>query len=389
MFRVKFSLISSLRRPGGLIGMIALVAIVESFIGLHSMRFSDVDEWAYRWTSRKASRGVKDCQILLFGDSLIKLSTIPKIIEERTGKSVFNLALSGSQAPATYFLLRRVLDSGARPEAVVVDFNPPLLRVGPRHNLTRWPVLLSSVESAELAWWDRDPELFGSIMAGRVFSSVRGKTLIRTSMMDAIWGRPEINRRDVWLCLRNWKANKGAQLMTGSASHGLTDAEITRLREGFYPEWKCHPVNVEGIDRFLSLAEKYHIRVFWILTPLIPALHDQLAKCGIDVQHERFLSHWQEKYPTLTVLDARKKISDLDAFWDPQHLSVAGASAFSLIVGDALRASLRRANAEIEMETERNRWVSLPSFRLGPNVPGIENIDQSRLVLEASPVVRR
>jgi len=45
-----------------------------------------------------------------------------------------NLALARGPAPATFFLLRRALEAGTRPEAIVVDFKPSVLVGSPRYN---------------------------------------------------------------------------------------------------------------------------------------------------------------------------------------------------------------------------------------------------------------
>jgi hypothetical protein len=362
--------------------MIALVLIVEASINLRALNLYDMDEWAFRWTGHRAVSGrVKRAEILCFGDSLVKLSVIPSVVHERTGKRVYNLALSGSQAPTSYFLLKRALDSGSRPEAVVVDFNPPLLRVGPRHILTRWGSLLDPFEAAELAWWARDSNLFGEVAVGHVLPTFRGKTALRGNIMDALAGRDPINFAWNKLAIRNWDRNEGAQLMVGStAAKNLPDAEIQKLREGYYPEWSCHPANVEGIDHFLALASKNHIRVFWLLTPVIPALHEKIGQSGIDALHEEFLRKWQAKYPDLVILDARRKVAELDAFWDPQHLSVVGASAFSKTLGDVLRRSI---GGKLDQH-----WVSLPEVKIGPIPPGVENIDESRIAIDKAKLRR-
>ena len=370
------------RCPWGLAGMVALVLLVEGAIQGRALSLFDVDEWAFRWTSRAATHGaVRKAEILCFGDSLVKLSVIPSVVRERTGKRVYNLALSGSQAPSSYFLLKKALDAGSKPEAVVVNFNPPLLRIGPRHNITRWGALLKPFEAAQLAWWARDAALFGEVTLGRVLPSLRGKAALRADIKDALAGRSSINPINNPMGLRNWDKNDGAQLMVGSAAaKNLPDAEIQRLREGYYPEWKCDPANAEGVDHFLALASKHRIRVFWLLTPLVPALHDKIGQSGIDAQHEAFLRGWQAKYPDLVILDARKKVAEIDAFWDPQHLSVVGASAFSKTLGDVLRRT-------IAGKLDQN-WVALPDVKIGPIPPGIEDIEQSRIASEAARLRR-
>ncbi len=372
----------SRRCPWGLVGMIALVALVEGSIGVRALGLYDVDEWAFRWTGRASSTEAKRAEILCFGDSLVKLSVIPSVVGERTGRRAFNLAVSGSQATTSYFLLKRALDSGARPEAIVVDFNPPLLRVGPRHILTRWGALLDPIEAGQLAWWARDSDLWGEVTLGKVLTSLRNKTSIRANVMDALAGRPSINPSWNGMALRNWEKNAGAQLMVGSAAaRGLTDDAVRKLREGYYPKWECHPANAEGIDRLLSLASRNGIRVFWLLTPLIPAFHEEIGRSGIDAQHEEFVRSWQAKYPDLVVLDGRRKVTELDAFWDPQHLSIVGASAFSKSLGDVLRRSI---GGKLE-----GRWVSLPEIKIGPLPLGIENIEESRLAVEKEAKIRR
>ncbi len=369
------------RCPWGLVGMIALVLIVEGSIDARALDLFDVDEWAFRWTDRAVSGEAKRAEILCFGDSLVKLSVIPSVVRERTGKRVYNLALSGSQATTSYFLLKRALEAGSRPEAVVVDFTPPLLRVGPRHILTRWGALLDPLETAQLAWWAKDADFFAEVALGHALPSLRGKTTIRGNVKDALAGRSSANT--IWnnMGIRNWDKNEGAQLMVGSAAaKNLPDAEVQRLREGYYPEWSCDPANAEGIDHFLALASRNNIRVFWLLVPVIPALQDKMSQSGIDARHEEFLRSWQAKYPDLVILDARRKVAEVDAFWDPQHLSIVGASAFSKTLGDVLR---RSSTGKLDQN-----WVSLPDVKIGPLPPGIENIDESRLAVEAAKVRR-
>ena len=362
------------RCPWGLVGMISLILIVEAGIEARSVRLFDVDEWAFRWTARAAIQEARGAEVLCFGDSLVKLSVIPSVVRERTGKRVYNLALSGSQSTTSYFLLKRAIEAGSRPEAVVIDFNPPLLRVGPRHILTRWGALLNPFEAAELAIWSRDADLFGQVTLDHALPSLRGKATIRANIMDALAGRDSANTPWNNMAVRNWSKNDGAQLMVGAGAKGLDQAKIEYLRVGYYPEWGCDKANLEGIDRFLGLAAKHKIRVFWLLVPVIPALHDEIARSGIDASHEAFLRRWQAKYPDLVVLDGRKKVADLDAFWDPQHLSIVGASAFSRTLGDVLRRF-------IAGKLDQN-WVNLPNVVVGPIPPGVENIEESRIAVE-------
>ena len=79
-------------------------------------------DWAYG--GRAASRRAPDAEILCFGDSMIKFGMAPRVLEDRLGRRAFNLALYAGSPTASYFLLRRPLESGAKPAAVLVDFQP-------------------------------------------------------------------------------------------------------------------------------------------------------------------------------------------------------------------------------------------------------------------------
>ena len=370
------------RTPWGLMGMVALVVLAEWFVSHRAMSFYDVDEWAYRWTSRKASRSVKSCELLCMGDSLVKLSVVPKIIEAEIKKPVFSLALSGSQPPATYFMLRRVLASGARPKAILVDFNPPLIRIGPRLNVARYPVFLNSIETALLASWARDPDLFGEITARQILPSLRAKSTIRAQIFDALGGKSLPNPFWNSLAIRNWQVNRGAQLMAGSAAvQNLSDADVARIEFEFNPNWNLDPANLIGIDRFLALARESQIQIYWLLMPQLPAFQDQMVRTGMAARHEQLVRSWQAKYPEIVVLDGRRKMTDLDGFWDSQHLSVAGASGFSRILGEVLKGLM----TDPKPTDPRHRWVNLPPMEPGPVGPGLETDVQSHAMVQAKP----
>ena len=288
-----------------------------------------------------------------------------------------NLAISGSQAPASYFLLKRALATGARPAAVVVDFFPPLLRVGPRHNLARWAMLLTPLEAARLAWWAGDADLFGPAVLGRLLPSLRSaRACVRPS-----WPR--------------WRA-RPTRASTTTSSSSETGAGTTALSScapdpggrtlggparrpsaRFFPAWDCHPANARAIEAFLALAASADVPVYWVLPPLWPAIHERLARTGFDAGHEAFVRSWQSRFPNLVVLDGRGELTDPLAFMDVNHVSAAGAYALSVGIGDALK---RGAPPRTCL---RRRWVFLSAERSRPVPEWVEDIEESRLALEA------
>jgi hypothetical protein len=362
--------------------MAALVVLVEGSVARRPMRLLDVDDWAYRLGARVASHDAPRYDVLCFGDSLAKLSLVPRALTERSGLRAYNLAVSGSQAPASACLLRKALDSGARPAAVVVDFFPPLLRLGPRHNLGRWANLVDTSGAARLAWSASDAGLFGVAMLGRVLPSIHCRPSIRAQIVAALAGDADPRLWSNVLLRRNWSKNAGAHLTVASPTvAGLTDRQVADLRSDYYPRWEVHPANLAGVERFLELAASRGVPVYWVLPPVLPALQAKLSRSGFDTDHEAFLRSFQARYPGLTVLDGRGAVTAPSAFFDANHLAAPGAYAFSLAVGDALRRSRTGRSP--------SRWIALGRVRPQPLPEGLEDVEQSALALQKLAPVRR
>ena len=107
--------------PWGLVGMISLMTIVEGYIGRNDLDFRHPWGWDWKQTVRAIGREARGCEVLCFGDSLVKYGVVPRVLEARLGRRAYNLAVANGQAPTAYFLLRRALEAGARPAAVLID----------------------------------------------------------------------------------------------------------------------------------------------------------------------------------------------------------------------------------------------------------------------------
>ena len=377
------------RAPRGLLGMLALVVLVEGALAGRGMDFLDMDDWAYQRNDRWAGREGARADVLVFGDSLMKYGVLPEGLNARSGRKAFNLALPGGQAPASYVLLERAFEGGARPSAVVVDFAPKLLSAGPRHNLDRWASLLRPAEAVRLAWSAGDAGFFARVEAGRLLPSVRGRSSIRANALAALAGPGDWRRWMNAVTLRNWLKNGGAQLMPASPTvPKLTAEEIERYRAGFYGKMECHPVNAEAVDRFLSLASSRGVPVYWVLPPVVPALRARTPVDGFDADHEAFLKGWQARYPNLVVVDGRSAVPDPASYYDPNHLSARGAYAFSLGLGDVLRKTLP-VDGGPAPRVPPTRWVAVPPCPTVALPEGLEDIEASRLALQRPPSARR
>ena len=143
MSRVALDLRES-RRARGFLGMLVLVAAVETHLARHELDITNPGAAILRYASRAARRKAANCEILCLGDSLIKFGIVPGVIEERLGRRTYNLAVVGGQAPGSYFLLRQALAAGAHPSALLVDFKPNFLAEDPRGSERQWTELVST-----------------------------------------------------------------------------------------------------------------------------------------------------------------------------------------------------------------------------------------------------
>jgi hypothetical protein len=358
--------------PSGLLGAFALAFAVEWFVARHEFDLLNRTlSWQW-WYHHKLSRSLPDSDIYCFGDSLAKFGMAPAVIQPITARRVYNLALPSGQAPSSYFLLRRVLARGARPSAVVVNFLPSLLRPGPTQNLGQWPSFLTLRECGELAWDARDADLFASVVLAEMLPSLRVKQSVRDNLAAAIRGADLWQEHNVPPHLRrNLKVNRGALVMPGMPF--TADLEH-QGPENSAPDWSCHPVNERYVRRFLALAAEHRVRVFWVLSPVLPELQERCKRTGFDDRHVRFVRRATAPFENVTVLDGRGCRYDASAFLDPIHLSRRGTAALSTNLAHVLREELAGSGPPA-------RWLELAGFEETAAEVALEDLDQSRQIM--------
>lgn len=358
------------RLPTGLIGMLVLAFAAESFVARHDLDTLDPDDWQYRLARQTAARNAKDQDVLCFGDSLMKVGVLPKVVESRSGLRMYNLAICGSQAPASYFVLRRALEGGARPAAVLVDFHPALLALKPQVNMAHWPYLLGGLDALGLAWKTHDPSFLGSLLVREALPSVRARNALRGWAVSAASGERHKVREDMPSVFRHWDRHAGAQVMP---SHPERDWDVASHQRYIYPAgWKPNRVNIDYLRRFLALAETHGVPVYWLIPPVHPGVQEAKERAGFDVKYLALIRSCQERFPNLVVIDGRHAGYDPKVFFDPDHLGLEGAYALSEDLGNVLRR-LRHA-------VPADRLVALPSFQARTVASGIETF-----LVEADP----
>ncbi len=357
------------RWPMGLIGMLALVLGVEVATARREYRLAAIlpREWKEANHAAKLARG---STIVALGDSLVKNAIVPQVVEARLapGQSVYNLAASGGPMQVHYFLLRRLIESGAAPRAVVVDGQT--LTLSPRSSTTPlpWHALLNVRELAEAAWSFRSPEFFAENAARMALPTLRHRATLRSLVTATVTDAPFDDPVHLWLYVAGWIRNKGCHLLPDRPDPRRADdpAHLRAVLDGFSGQWKCDPSQKEYAERLLSLAEANHVRVYWLMMPDDPTMNARRVKDGWWSGHAGFLAELQSRHPTLYVIDGHRADYPPEALNDVLHMSRTGAIAFS----DALGSILAQPE-------HPQRWIELPRY----------DADRARDLAARSPVL--
>jgi hypothetical protein len=367
--------------PLGLLGMIVLVMAIEYFVARHWLDFSDPVSLSWRYSAQAATAVAPTGELLCVGDSLIKHGLIPAVIEQATGRRTVNLA--GARCPTlmTYFLLRRALDAGATPRAIIVNAKPAVLLANPEFNTRYWQEILSPCECVEMLLVSRRGSFVLALVAGRVVPSLRCRLELRSSLLAAVRGRDDpmhtINRV-LW---RNWTKNSGANLSTAdSTATGPTALEVALQNRA--DVLHVDPANALAVERLLQLTAQRNIPVFWLLAPLSPDLQAIRDRTGAEAYHEHFIHSVQARFRSgMTVLDARRAGYPPDLFADPTHLNRRGAVALSQVVSQEIKRALERPSPPARQHAS---WITLnsPVDSLYPASIDVEDLDRSRQIVE-------
>ena len=356
------------RIPFGFLGALVLILAVEQAIVHHKMASVGGSQWSYEVARARADSGVPSTSVLCFGDSLLKQGLAPTVIEAKSGLRTYNFAIAGGQAPGHYFMLRRALESGARPKALVVEYFPRLMSKPAEFNVENWPFLATPADCLELANHPRDPNLLADLILRELIPSVRCRNSIRVNIQSALGGSFDNIAREILSARRNWEINRGAEIVASRPDH-IEDLEA--WLKGYFPAFECSDVNRVYIGKFLELASKHHIPVFWVLPPYQPALQARCEQSGFDRAHESFVRSLQDRYPGLHVVDARHPGYDKRVFFDLHHLGREGASIFS----EQVALLLRRQQDD---PSSTPRWLTIGAPPDLASLTPLEDMDQSR-----------
>jgi hypothetical protein len=365
--------------PWGFAGMLVLVLTIEGAVARRWLDLSDPVSLSWRFSAVAARERAPGRDLLCLGDSLAKHGVIPAIVERESGLRTVNLAAARCPTLMTYFLLRRALDAGARPSAILINTKQAVLIGGPEYNAAYWPAVLSPRECLELGRFSHRPETAAAALVGSLLPSLRSRLEVRSHLMAALRGEVDplhdINRM-LW---RNWTVNEGANV--ASLHSGYRGELSPEIQERLHPEkFYVNRSNAEGLESLLRLAAARQIRVYWLLTPLSPGLQAWRDRSGAEARFEEWVRRHQARYPqVVTVLDARRAVTDPSRFIDATHLAGRGGMALSHVLGRILKDEAGRPGSRSPA------WIVLDHEDRGPqsqDEPDLEDVDRSKAILQ-------
>jgi hypothetical protein len=369
--------------PWGLAGALVLIAACEAYVARHTLDLTRQDNWEWRLSSRAASRKPARAGVLAFGSSLIKLGLVPQMLEASAGRAVYNLAVCGGSAPASYILLRRAIESGARPSAVIVEFHPLSMTSDAWHTAAFWPDLLDTGETIELAFSMRDARFFAAVTFARALSSLKDRHELRNAIVAALRGEQRPAGLSVLALMRNLNKNRGSMIVPPLAEAGdraLPAEDIAAASVA----WSCNPFNERYVRKFLALARAHGITVVWLLPPVSPALQDLRDRSGRDAGYKAFVASCLAREPRLVVVDATGAGFGLRHFIDGQHLNRDGATLWTRAIETTLRDVVRGDPIE-------PRWVtaSTSDYQHAPGALALEDYGESYRAVQTTAQLPR
>jgi hypothetical protein len=341
-----------------MLGALLLIVLTEHYVARHALDFVRPENWEWRLSARASRRQALNADVLGFGTSMVKMSVLPNVIEQRSGLRAYNLAVCGGLPPASYFLLRRALESGARPRALVVDFHPHFLTRDHWQAVGYWPDLLDLRDAFDLSWSARDATFFAHTMLARSIPSIGVRFQIRAEVFAALRGdvhplRPVNRLRNRQIARRDRGALVGGRNPQFQGSIAASYAPMF-LRDG----WRCDPIEEIYIRKFIEIADQYGVPVYWLVPPLAPELQARRNQERLDDPYNRFARSLTDEFANLVVIDGRQSSYEHQVFLDAAHLDRQGATVLSSDLADLFgRDTIGQSST---------RWLILPRYQDQP-----------------------
>ncbi len=284
-----------------------------------------------RWMRARLDREPA-AAIQLHGDSVAQGALLAGEIEKSLppGTKVWNASLQGSGPEFTYFLLKRQVERGRAPGAIVIAHSP--------HTFVteRMGVLVGA-----FLGWGEIPEAF---LHGRHFFDALYGVLCKLSF--TLRHREELG--DLAKGRRAAIASWNDPLPTEAWVRRVgVEAEAKWEREGKGAPGPLHPVYLRRFEpdpgvtamlgRTLALARTHGIRVYWLTLPEHEAVAAARDTLGFAPAYVAFVDSLAAR-GEITVLKREFEVLPASEFADYTHLRLRAALALSREVGEKLAA---------------------------------------------------
>jgi hypothetical protein len=311
----------------------------EAWVASREADFRSVSAACYRYSVDQVARA-QGRAVLCFGDSLVKTGVAPRVLDQHGAGPSLNLACLGARPAFSYFLLKRAIDRGASPRAIVVDFHASQIHGDPLLDFEGLADVLDPLETLSYARTCRDPMMYAWMTAYQALPSLRSRANLRSAVVERLAGRPiagyDVKTRPVF---ETWDREGGAHLLDVGGEEGRDGRFSDERLVSTLGPWYCHPANAVYIKKFLDLAARRRIAVYWLLPPIHPRLQARSDASGDTDRYDRLVRSAERAYPNLIVVDARRSGFSPGWFSDGNHLRATGARRFSALVADAIAAN--------------------------------------------------
>jgi hypothetical protein len=285
--------------------------------------------------------GLKNDTVIL-GDSRPATDLNPS----RIGPNVVNLALLGSSPLETYFVTRRILDSGSTPQAVILSISPTHF-VDPDPSFWNRSVadgVLNYQEANELLDKARsfnESDVFGGKSPGDI--DVRLKIFLYSIKFPSYYSPSILSAGFMGRYAENKRAFDFTLASQGQLYTGQNDEKVDpNFPDKYLPDkdsklktFAPARINEFYFDQTLALLASKNIPVYFVDMPHNEA-SNRIFSDGLKSGFDAFLDSYSKRYPNFRVLDKLFQTYSPDYFVDETHLNQKGAFLWSVHLASVL-----------------------------------------------------
>lgn len=283
--------------------------------------------------------------VLVFGSSRAAMGVRPSAWEDaRPGTPrdplIFNMSAVGGGPVVELMMLRRAYDDGFRPDLVVLEYWPPLLRQdGAYADLARRdPRRLQWRDRPTLRAYSPEPDVAERWMWTSRVNVVSNNATSLVAQTDSLWlPKPwrhdgSFGALDRW----GWLPGMDVQPDDDATRRKLTDHQNEHFADQLSGA-TVHPDSLRALREAVALARSHGAEVHFLF---LPETREFQRRYPPELEREsaaRLASLSGEL--DVTVIDARDKMDDR-MLADGFHLSRVGAAAFTTKFGTVVASSL-------------------------------------------------